>query len=103
MAIITSRDGNAPVRITVQGGMTIYEAAEFKAHLLAALDTGAALELDLGEVDEADSAGVQLMLLARREAARTGVALHVARLAPAVDEALDRWGLRAAFAAAPLH
>jgi len=103
MAIITTRDGGTPVRVTVEGSMTIYEAAEHKSELLAALGDATALELDLGEVDEADTAGLQLLLLARREAAHAGKTLRVVRLGPALAEVLDRWGLRGAFADPPLH
>lgn len=103
MAIITTHDSGAPVRITVEGSMTIYEAAEHKAELLAVLGDATVLELNLGEVDEADTAGLQLLLLARREAARAGKTLRVVRLGPALAEVLDRWGLRGDFTDAPPH
>lgn len=89
----TTPEGAVPVRIDVSGAMTIYEAAEQKARLLAALAAASALELDLGEVDEADTAGLQLLLLLRREGARAGKPVRVLRLSPAVTEVLERYGL----------
>lgn len=101
MSMHSTHEGAAPVRIDVSGGMTIYEAAEHKVRLLAALDAASALELDLGEVDEADTAGLQLLLLLRREGARAGKPVRVLRLSPAVADVLQRYGLDAGFASLP--
>ena len=101
MTIHTTRDGSAMVRVTVVGSMTIYEAAEHKAELLAALADAAELEVDLGGVDEADTAGLQLLLLTRREADRAGQPLRIASLSPVMSEVLQRYGLQAAFAVSP--
>ncbi len=103
MTIHIGRDGNGSVRITVDGSMTIYEAAEHKAALLGAMADAAALEFDLGAVDEADTAGLQLLLLARREADRAGRPLRIASLSPVLAEVLERYGLQGAFAVSPLH
>lgn len=88
----------APARISLAGSMTIYEAAAQKAELLAALAGASALELELGQVDEADTAGLQLLLLLRREGARAGKPVRVLSLGPALVEALARYGLDTAFA-----
>lgn len=97
----TAREDAAPVRISVAGSMTIYEAAAQKVELLAALDSAPALELDLGAVDEADTAGLQLLLLLRREAAAGGKPVRVVSVSPALAEVLDRYGLDSAFADLP--
>jgi anti-sigma B factor antagonist len=55
--------------VALDGELTIYRAAELKATLLAALSgSDGALEIDLAGVTEIDSAGVQLLLAARRSA-----------------------------------
>lgn len=97
----TTRDGAIPVRLTLAGSMTIYEAAAQKGELLAALARAPALELDLGAVDEADTAGLQLLLLLRREAAAGGKPVRVVALSPTLLEVLDRYGLGSAFADLP--
>lgn len=91
----------APARICVSGSMTIYEAAGQKDELLAALAAAAALDLDLAQVDEADTAGLQLLLLLRREGDRAGKPVRVLRLSPALAEVLDRYGLGTGFADLP--
>lgn len=101
MNIHSTHELAAPVRIDVSGGMTIYEAAEHKARMLAALAGASALELDLGAVDEADTAGLQLLLLLRREGARAGKPVRVLRLSPAVADVLRRYGLDSGFSDLP--
>ena len=55
-----------PVRLTEE--LTIQTAAENKAVIVAALGWGTDIEIDLGKVTEIDTAGIQLLLLAKREA-----------------------------------
>lgn len=55
-------------RIVVQGEMTIYEATEAKAALLAAVRHGHDVEIDLTAVTEMDSAGFQCLLIAQKAA-----------------------------------
>ena len=68
--------------------LTIYRADEIKQQLLALLQGSAALEIDLSQVAEIDTAGLQLLMLARREALARGRALRFVRPSAAVDEAL---------------
>ncbi len=75
--------------------MTIYHAAEIRATLLAALQQGGALEVDLAAVAELDSSGVQLMLAAQRQAGAAGVALRWRGHSAAVLEVLALLGLGA--------
>lgn len=98
MTMDTAREDAAPVRMSLAGTMTIYEAAAQKVQLLAALAAAPALELDLGGVEEADTAGLQLLLLLRREAASSGKPVRAVSLSPALVEVLDRYGLGSTFA-----
>ena len=58
--------------VLVEGELAIYRAVEFKDRLLAALSAAGEVEVDLSQVNEMDSAGVQLLLLTRREAMASG-------------------------------
>lgn len=69
--------------------MTIYHAAELKPLILAEVRGSARPELDLRNVAELDSAGVQLLYLARREAAAAGANLRIFGCSPVVREILD--------------
>ena len=60
------------LRLVVQGPLTIYDAQALKNRLLELLSEVPlqALELDLAQVPEIDTSGVQWLLLAAREAQR---------------------------------
>lgn len=53
--------------IALQGELTIYTVGEIRQRLLAAMAMTARLDVDLGGVTEIDTAGLQLMLLAKRK------------------------------------
>jgi len=55
-------------RLKPEGEMTIYNASAMKTSILAALQKHKEVEIDLAKVNEMDSAGLQLLLLAKREA-----------------------------------
>ena len=81
--------------LAIEGELTIYRALQLKAELLAALAGGSELELDLSQVTEMDSAGVQLLLVALREASSAGKPLRVTGRSQAVAEVLHLCGLDA--------
>jgi anti-sigma B factor antagonist len=84
-------------RVTVSGPMTIYEAIENKRELLEALAAGNGLEIDLSDVDEVDTAGLQLLLLAHREGSKAGKPVRLAAPGAALLEVLERYGLQSYF------
>ncbi len=76
---------------------TIYRVAELKPALLAALGEGERLELDLSGVERIDSAGCQLLILAKREASATGKTLAIVAHSPAVQSLIEFYNLAAWF------
>jgi anti-sigma B factor antagonist len=58
----------ASTKFVVEGELTIYTAAETREKFAALLQTEQPIEIDLSQVSEIDTAGLQLLLLARREA-----------------------------------
>ncbi len=76
-----------PLRI--EGEMTIYTAAELKGRIDVALAAGDTVEIELSQVSEIDTAGLQLLLLAKREAARLGKTATLVGHSPVVIECLD--------------
>ncbi|WP_421683098.1 STAS domain-containing protein [Stutzerimonas urumqiensis] len=59
-------------RFRLAGELCVFHAAELKPHLLAIVQADADREIDLAQISEVDTAGIQLLLLAKREAARLG-------------------------------
>lgn len=84
----------APHPLAIDGELCIAEAAALRQTLLQALPAPAqALALDLSAVSACDSAGVQLLLALRRSLAEQGSALHLAKPAEPVRQALAVFGL----------
>lgn len=79
----------SPNRLCLAQDLTIYHAIEQKADLLAALEVADGLELDLSQVSEIDTAGLQLLILAKREAAQRNKSMSIVAHSPAVHETLD--------------
>jgi len=73
--------------------LTVQQVRDFGTGLLASLRTGSPLGVDLSRVQHLDTAGVQLLVLARREAERAGLPLDFMRPAPIVVETLQFCGL----------
>ncbi|GGM30879.1 lipid asymmetry maintenance protein MlaB [Dactylosporangium sucinum] len=78
--------------ISVDGELTVMNAAEQHERLLRALGDSP-LEVGLAGVTELDTAGLQVLLLLSREAARRGVAVSFAGHSPAVLDVLELVGL----------
>jgi anti-sigma B factor antagonist len=76
-------------RLAIREDLTIYHAMDQKQQLLDALSATQALELDLSQVSEIDTAGLQLLILAKREAALQQKALSIVAHSPAVRQTLD--------------
>jgi anti-anti-sigma factor len=90
-----------PAALRIVGEMTIFRAAELKGPLLALLDDPAQPALDLAGVTEIDTAGLQLLLLVRREAQARGREVRLTGRSAAVVELLELAGVAAHFAQAP--
>lgn len=76
---------------------TIYRASELKPQLLAAIGEGERIELDLAGVERMDSAGCQLLILAKREASTAGKTLAIVAHSPAVQSLIEFYNLAAWF------
>lgn len=89
------RDGRC--RLDIDGGMTIYEAADFKPALLKWLDACDELEVSLAGVTEMDSAGLQLICLLKRESLDKGKKLSFVEHSCVVLDVLDLFNMASFF------
>lgn len=62
--------------LTIENDLTIFTVIDKKTSLLAFLNKGSDLEVDLSQVEEIDTAGLQVLILIKREAAKTGKSLR---------------------------
>ncbi|WP_238012718.1 STAS domain-containing protein [Dactylosporangium sp. AC04546] len=80
------------VSLSLDGELTVINAAEQHERLLRALD-GSRLDVSLAGVTDLDTAGLQVLLFLSREAARRSVPVSFAGHSPAVLEVLRLVGL----------
>tara|TARA_B100001105_G_C22379954_1_gene439185 strand:+ start:1256 stop:1540 length:285 start_codon:yes stop_codon:yes gene_type:complete len=79
----------SPEALALDGELTIYRASELKPVMLDAVRRAAEPAFDLSDVSEIDTAGVQLLLLARREAASLDRRLQLRAPSAAVRDAFE--------------
>ena len=80
-------------RLDIVGDLNIFNAAEQRQRLLDALDADSEVDVDLSQVPEIDTAGIQLMVSAKREAAMRNKTLRFSGHSPAVFEVLELYDL----------
>ena len=94
MKVNVESDGMV-TRLSIAGDMTIYSAGELKPALLSAIQGTRTIEVNLAEVTDLDTAGFQLLLLAKREAARDRKSFLVREPSSAVRSTLDMYRMTA--------
>lgn len=85
------------VRLRIQGGLSVYDAAAIKRALVDAVHQHARVELDLSTVDDLDTAGVQLLMLAKQESLRQQHEMHIVAHSDAVISVFEFLNLAAFF------
>jgi anti-anti-sigma factor len=80
-------------RVVIDGELSIYTVLDLKDKLLKGLSAGDKLELDLSGVGEIDGAGLQLLVMIKKEAAALGKTLNFTGHSPVVLDLLDLSGL----------
>jgi len=85
---------SVPPVLRIVGELTINRAAEFKPVLLA---TPAPVEIDLSGVTEFDTAGLQLLVLAKKQALAEQRTLHLTHHSKAVADVFELLDVAAFF------
>jgi anti-sigma B factor antagonist len=76
-------------RISLSEDLTIYHALDQKQVLLEAISATGDLELDLSQVSEMDTAGLQLLIMLKKEAQRAGKRVSIVAHSQAVRAVID--------------
>lgn len=83
--------------VRVEGDMTIMDAAELKNALMDALAGTRDIALDLSAVGEMDSAGFQLLILAKREAEQRKRGFRIVSASSGVSSVLELYNMKTYF------
>lgn len=84
-------------RIAIDGELNIYRAGDLKTLLLGELQRSSSLEVDLAGVTEVDSAGLQVLMLAKQAARAEQRELRLTGHSPAVLDVFELLDLGAWF------
>lgn len=87
---------NAGAVFCPQGDLTIYTVQQHKEQLLLAINQGA-LQIDLSEVSDIDTAGLQLLILAKLESLRRNIPLSISGHTRAVLDVIELCNLSGFF------
>lgn len=88
-----TRDG----KLLLTGDLNVERAAELKSLLMDAVAAHDELEVDLSGVEMMDAAGLQVLLLAKRESAAGGRSLRLVAHSPAVAALFELYNVAGAF------
>ena len=86
-----------PIKLSLEGEMTIYRAEELKQALLEPLQHAVRLEVDLAGVTEIDTVGLQLLMLTKRTAKNLQGELRLVGHSTAVLDVFELLNLAAYF------
>jgi len=84
-------------KLRMEGDLTIYQAVGLKQYLLDALSHAQELELDLSSITAIDTAGLQLLMMLKRQSLKEGKQIRCAGHSPEVLEILDVYNVAAFF------
>lgn len=85
----TSENTGDSCQLRIEGEMTVFTALDVKERLLGSLTGCRQVDVDLSRVSEMDSTGLQLMILAKREAGAMGKEIRFVAHSPAVVDVLE--------------
>ncbi len=97
MEFIAQTTAEGATRITLEGDLGIYHAAEIKRQLIDGVRAHPVLELDLSHVGQMDTAGFQLLTLAKRESEQRGSVMRIVGHSTAVREVIEFFNMVAFF------
>jgi len=97
MFTIDSSDTLTPAAIWLGGELTIYHATELYRGIKLLAETDTEWDVDVSQVTELDTAGVQVLLVCKRLSTRSGGDFRLVRHSKAVIEVLDAMNLASRF------
>jgi len=88
---------DSTTQLVIQDEMTIYTVLELRDTLLPYLEENKELQLDLSDVSEIDSAGMQLLLMLKQQAVKINNQFTLVHHSHAVVETLELFNVASFF------
>lgn len=94
---IQAKKKKGVLTLHIESDMTIFTAATLKKEMMEYLTQPCECEISLSDVSKIDSAGIQLLILAKREAIRHNTPLRLTDHSQAVLDIMDTYNMAAYF------
>jgi anti-sigma B factor antagonist len=94
---ILTRNNKGVLALQIEGDMTINTAAALKKELMEYIAQTSECEIVLSDVSKMDSAGMQLLIMAKREATRRNTPLRLIGHSKAVRDVMETYNMTAYF------
>jgi anti-sigma B factor antagonist len=94
---VSTEKVNGLCKMRIEGGMTIFNVIDLKRDLLDTLNDSSELEIDLSQVNELDTAGLQLLILTKREYAALSKSFKIISYSPEVLSVMELFDLKEYF------
>ncbi len=89
----TREETDGRLLLKIKGELTVYESEIVRDELLICMSESDSLALDLDNVNECDTAGIQLLCSAKKTAEKSGKYFSLSTISEVVREAAIRIGL----------
>lgn len=77
----------------IVGEMKIYDVIQYKKEILESMESYISLNLELEELEDLDAAGLQLLILLKKESDKKQIPLNLASISMPVQKLLDLYCL----------
>ena len=94
---IAQDEANDLFRITIGNEMTIYSVDEIKEEISKGVNECKRIEINLSTVEDCDSAGVQLLLMIKKELSEKSKELKIVSMSGVVKKRLESYDVLKAF------
>ena len=84
---------NGPALFKIEGSLSVYEVGSLRDELLECLTNNDELELDLNDVSDCDTAGIQLLFSALKTTKDMGKKIRVQAISEDLKETATRMGI----------
>ncbi len=94
---VSTEKVNGLCKMRIEGEMTIFNAVDLKKDLMDSLNECSEMEMDLSQVNEMDTTGLQLLILTKRESAALNKGFKIMSCSPATMNVLELFNLKEYF------
>ncbi len=86
-------ENNRKITLILEGNLSIYEACALRERVISSLRDAGTLELDLTDIRECDTSGLQILCSAKKTADKKGGRIVITGIPRVVEDAMMKTGI----------